>query len=136
MMTYPVDYYITDTTRQTTTAAVFMDAVHLSIAKGFLRMGDFLVLDNAAIHIYRETEDLYDVLKQYGITLLMLPTRVPELNPIELIWNTLVQRLKVLALASAGGHDRIVEETSNILNAMTHKEVALYYAKCGYMRID
>ena len=136
MTTYPIDYYITDTTQQPTTAAVFMDAITLSLGKGFLKEGDYLILDNATIHIYRESRGLTDLLKRCGVTLIALPTRVPDLNPIELIWNSLVQRLKALSLISAGGRDRVVRETEIILNAITHKEVAKYYAKCGYMRSD
>lgn len=128
-----VDYYIINSQEQTTTAAVFMAAVEASLAKGFLLPGDVLVLDNAAIHLYRESQGLNDLLAQHGVTLLCLPTRVPELNPIELVWNTLTQRLHAMVLSNAGGRDRIVEATNVILSSISHEEIAKYYAHCGYM---
>ena len=118
---------------QTTAAATFMAAIESSVAKGFLSRGDILVLDNAAIHCYRESEGLAAYLWAHGILLLPLPTRVPELNPIELIWNTLVQRLRALAMSAGGGRHAVVEFTAQILSAITHHEVAKYYAHCGYM---
>ena len=134
MISYPVDYYISDTMRQSTTAALFMDAVTLSLGKSFLKPGDYLILNNATIHIYRESRGLYNLLKRCGVTLISLPTRVPELNPIELVWNSLVQRLRALSLVSAGGQDCVVQETEIILNAITHSEVAKYYSKCSYIK--
>lgn len=127
-----VNYYLVDSQEHTTTAAVFMEAIEASIAKGFLQFGDILVLDNAAIHIYRESQRLSDLLARHGITLICLPTRVPELNPIEFIWNALTQRLRSYVLGNAGGRDRILEATIQILSTIGHKEVAKYYAHCGY----
>lgn len=128
-----IDFYIVDSQEHTTTAAVFMEAIQASIAKGFLVAGDILVLDNAAIHLYRESQGLSDLLERHGITLLCLPTRVPELNPIELVWNTLTQRLHTFVLGNAGGRNRIVDATEQILSSIGHEEVARYYAHCGYM---
>ena len=88
-----VDYYIVGED-QTTTTAVFMDTIHQSIAKGFLHAGNILVLDNASIHRYRKLAGLRDLLWTYGILLLPLPTQCPKLNPIKLVWNVLVQRLR------------------------------------------
>ena len=79
-----VDYYIVGED-QMTTAAVFMDTIHQSIAKGFLHTGDILVLDNASIHRYRKSAGLCDLLWTYGILLLPLPTWCPELNLIKLV---------------------------------------------------
>ena len=112
-----------------------MSAVEALIAKGFLHAGDILVLDNAAIHCYREAEGLFHYLLHHGILLLALPTRVPELNPIELVWNTLVQRLLGLCIsfADAGGRHGIVDFTAYILSTMTHHEISKYYAHCGYL---
>ena len=127
-----VDFYIVGED-ETTTAATFMAAIECSVAKGFLGPGDILVLDNAAIHIYRESQGLFDYLWSHGILLITLPTRVPELNPIELVWNTLVQRLLALCLSVTGGRHSIVEFSSYILSTMTHHEVSKYFAHCGYM---
>ena len=97
-----VDYYIVGE-EETTMAATFMAAIESSVAKGFLMPGDILVLDKAAIHLYRESQDLFNFLWSQGILLITLPTRVPELNPIELVWNTFVQRLLALCVTVTGG---------------------------------
>ena len=46
-----VDHYIVGED-QTSTAVVFMDTIHQSIAKKILQAGDILVLDKASIHCY------------------------------------------------------------------------------------
>ena len=61
-----------------------------------------LVCDNATIHQQGYNSDLGDFLwntpaldgEPLRILLLPLPTRSPELNPIELVWHILVQRVK------------------------------------------
>jgi hypothetical protein len=71
------------------------------LASGFLQPGDFLVLDNASIHYFQELTGLDAYLWNYhGIFLQFLPTRSPELNPIELLWNTLTQRLRHFPLGN------------------------------------
>ena len=134
-----VDYYIIGE-GQTTTAGVFMETIKQSIAKGYLHGGDVLILDNASVHRYREASDLRNLLWSYGITLVTLPTRCPELNPIELLWNTLVKRLKTAEIthtnqlnAGTNSRNQVVEWTSAILSSVTHNEIARYYAHCGYM---
>ncbi|CAJ1968912.1 unnamed protein product [Cylindrotheca closterium] len=77
----PFDYYIHDGTND---AATFRDCLLRSIQKDFLVRGDVLVLDSAEIRGYKENYDLEGYLYiKYGILLLFLPTRSPELNPIE-----------------------------------------------------
>ena len=68
-----VDYHIVRED-QTTTASVFVDMIHQSIAKGFLHAGDILILNNASIHKYQKLAGLRDLLWMYGIFLLPLPT--------------------------------------------------------------
>ena len=78
-----------------------------AIATAWLRPYDVLVCDNAAIHRNGYNGDLADFLwnsrgldnQPLNILLLPLPTRSPELNPIELVWNTLVMRVKYSHLA-------------------------------------
>jgi len=135
-----VDYYIIGE-GQTTTAGVFMATIKQSIAKGYLHGGDVLILDNASVHRYREASDLRNLLWSYGIALVTLPTRCPELNPIELLWNTLVKPLKTaeithtnqLNAGNTNSRNQVVEWTSAILSSVTHNEIARYYAHCGYM---
>ncbi len=83
--------------------AVFSETVIRMVATGFLWQGDVLILDNAAIHHYRESTTLGDYLwYKHGILITFLPTCAPELNPIEQMWNILMQRLKNVALLGPG----------------------------------
>ncbi len=84
-------------------AAVFSETVIRIVATGFLWQGDVLNLDNAAIHHYRESTTLGDYLwYEHGILITFLPTCAPELNPIEQMWNILMQRLKNITLLGPG----------------------------------
>jgi transposase len=75
--------------------AVFSETVIRMVATVFLRQGDVLVLDNAAIHHYQESTTLGDYLwYKHGILITFLPTCAPELNPIEQMWHILVQILR------------------------------------------
>jgi hypothetical protein len=76
----PMDYYISDDTND---AETFCECVERSVAKGFLRRGDTLVLDNASIHRYRAASTLEDWLwEDLGILLVFLPTRSLELSSL------------------------------------------------------
>ena len=93
------DYIIHSGTNDSST---FCFAIDTAISKGFLRYGDILVLDNAAIHHYQDSDDLEESLwDNFRILLIFLPTRSPELNPIKLLWRTLVARLKT---SNINGH--------------------------------
>ena len=64
---------------------------------GFLRPGHILICDNATIHLTQENCNLSEVLwEQYKILVLNLPPYSPELNPIELVFQLLGQRLRHL----------------------------------------
>ena len=107
--------------------------IQAAIEHGFLRCRDILVLDNASIHTGGVNSTLEDWLwDQFEIALMLLPPRSPELNPIELVWNTLVQRLKCFPLPvlyEIGSHSCAVASLK-ILEEISHEEVERYYKKC------
>jgi hypothetical protein len=81
--------------RESNDSAAFLDDVIEAIVDGFLVEGDVLVLDNATIHTGKENDAMADwSWERHGIFFAFLPTRSPELNPIELVWNYLVQKLR------------------------------------------
>ena len=73
-----------------------------AIATAWLRTYDILICDNATIHQQGYNGGLANLLwnslaldgAPLRILLLTLPTRSPELNPIKLVWNIMVQRVK------------------------------------------
>ena len=117
-------------------AAVFSDFVIQNLASGFLQPGDFLVLDNASIHHFQEAMGLDAYLWNYhGIFLQFLPTRSPELNPIELLWNTLTQRLRHFPLGDEYGprSHRVAHAAQMLMDAFSHEDVDACFRKCGYI---
>jgi len=92
------------------------------------------VLDRAVIHTGKGNSILEDWLwDNYRIFLLLLPARTPEWNPIELVWNILVQRLGVfsLRLIKEMGRHSLVQASEIILRNITHAEVDGCYRECG-----
>ena len=118
------------------TGAVFSDFVMQNLQSGFLQPGDFLVLDNASIHHFQEAMGLDAYLWNYhGIFLQFLPTRSPELNPIELLWNILTQRLLHFPLGDEYGprSHRVAHAARMLMDAFSHEDVIACFRKCGYI---
>jgi hypothetical protein len=83
----------------TNDATMFLDFVYSMVVDGFLRNGDVLVIDNASIHWYCELAVLEEFLgEEYKILIDFMPACSPELNPIKLMWNMLVQHLRRVPL--------------------------------------
>lgn len=127
-----------DLHKGTNTASTFRAAVDRALRTQFLQPGDILVLDNASIHLYKECKNLDDYLYEYyGILLLFLPARSPELNPIELLWHVLVQRLRHCILPRDGlPSDACALAAKIIMDNFTFEDVAKAYRKTGYLGND
>ncbi len=69
----------------------------------------------------------------HGIFLQFLPTRSPELNPIELLWNTLSQRLKHAPLNDPFNSNHVAQSAAMLINAFTHCDVEASFRHCGYI---
>ncbi len=119
----------------TDNAEAFAIAVESTIALGFLCGGDVLVLDNTSIHLFKVNELLEEWLcENYGIFMLTLPTRSPEMNPIEKLWNILVKRMKSHSLEEElATRIPIYILASQTLDALTHLDVFKCYKSCGYI---
>ena len=106
---------------------------------GWLSHDDILVCDNATLHEKGYNTDLADFLwettgkdgRPLNILLFPLPTRSPELKPIELIWHTLVMRMKAVDMPSRGGH-AIAELGCDVLEGIDINLICRTYRHCGY----
>jgi hypothetical protein len=118
----------------TNDAFIFSEFVYSMVVDGFLRSGDVLVIDNASIHRYRESAVLEEILwEDYKILLIFMPAQSPELNPIELLWHILVQRLRRVPLAGRHTSERNALAAKDIMDTFTHSEVESCYQKCNYI---
>jgi transposase len=125
----PIRFRITDTTVD---ADLFSAEIEESIAMSWLRPGDVLVLDNAAIHKGKDNSVLEEWLwKYHSVLVLFLPARSPEWNPIELVWNVLVQRLESYDWSTLSGPHKVVQASAHVLNGITHITVYKLYEKSG-----
>jgi hypothetical protein len=119
--TNPIWYRIQRNADGTNNSDSFFDVVVDAINEGFLRSGDVLVLDNASIHNGGDNEAMAEWLwTRFDIFLAWLPTRSPELNPIELIWSYLVRKLQTYPL-------KILRENMRGIGCST--DAAAYVAK-------
>ena len=64
----------------------------LNARTGFLKQGDILINDDCSMHVNGENSELGQMLRSVGIDIVSLPTCSLELNPIELVFNFIVQR--------------------------------------------
>ena len=106
----------------------------LAVIVGSLLTYDVLVLDRAAIHTGGENTFMEDWLRDNcRIFVLLLPARTPEWNPIELVWNILVQRLTIFSLDIAHSLDKhsFIQVAHVILDGITQEEVDGCFRKCG-----
>lgn len=119
----------------TTDSTSFSMTIEEAIATGFLRRGDFLVFDNAAIHLQGENSDLEDWLwSSLGIIVLPLPTRAPELNPMELVWRNLCRHLQTFPLSDLRGENGSVDQIAlDFLEDMTHAQIRSLYREAKYL---
>jgi hypothetical protein len=67
-------------------------------------------LDNAANHTGKDNTVLEEWLwTELMVLVLFLPVRAPEWNPIELMWNCMVQWLKYFDILQLTGSHRVVK---------------------------
>ena len=81
-------------------AAAFTSFVVAAVGSGWIRRGDFIVIDNARVHSGASANILPDFLwnapgldgQPLNVIFVPYPIRAPESNPMELCWNIYVER--------------------------------------------
>ena len=126
-------------------SASYMAYIINAVATGWLRSGNFIVVDNVILHSGGHADGLADFLWNApgidGDPLRMVavpfPTRSPELNPIELHWHTFIKRLKrevlMACLNVAGGSGAYEFLAGGVLSQFSHDDNLKNYIKCGYL---
>jgi len=96
---------------------------------GCLFKGDTVIGDNMNFHVEGWSCDVInEVLSDKGVKYYALPKYSPELNPIELVWAWLKQRLRKTPLSKD-----LLTATTDILNSLTTEQVLATYQDCGYL---
>ena len=95
--------------------------------------GDIYVYDNSKTHVAGDNEDLVSILRDVGIDAVRLPTYSPELNPVELIFNVLVQKF-----ASQYSEHNLVDDNdvlnllNSIIDSISGDVIHSCYCKCRH----
>ena len=133
----PVAYHIGAENGDSVAFYIFISSL---IVNGFFHHHEVLVMDNAAIHTGGAAEGIEDLLwntiidgAPLQILVIYLPTRSPELNPIELIFHILSRRIRSFRYRFAGPSDSaVVRNTQRVLDEMSYELILKCYVHCGY----
>jgi transposase len=134
---YPIDYTIGE---ENGTSEAFVAFMTYLIAKRFLRHNEFVVMDNASIHYQNNVTVIEDMLWEtivdglpLHILVIQLPTRSPELNPIELVFHILAMRIRSFRYRTAGPVDKaVLFRAAQVMDDMTYALILKCCAHCGY----
>jgi transposase len=132
----PVEYAIG---KENGTAASFLAFIEYLIVKNWFRHNEVLIMDNAAIHAQGAAEIVEELLwsteidgRPLHVLVLYLPTRSPELNPIELIFHVLARRLKQHRYTDDPTTLTAPRKAADVFNEMTLELVWKCCMHCGY----
>jgi hypothetical protein len=110
------------------------------IQSGWLRHNEVLVMDNAGIHTGGDADIVEDLLwntiiegRALNVLTVFLPTRSPELNPIELIFHILARRIQSFKYQAAGpSADLVLHQANRVLYDMDYALILRCFVHCGY----
>lgn len=91
-----------------------------------LRPGDIVILDNLSSH---KGERIETLIQQCGASLLFLPPYSPDLNPIEMAFAKLKERLRQ---AGERTWQTLWERIGNLLDSFSPSECLNYIRHAGY----
>ena len=127
-------------------SACFLAFIIEAVSCGWLRRGDFLIINNAILHSGGSCDILNDFLwnapgldgQPLNIVVVPFPTRSPELNPIELNWGQLTKYLNTLDIEMflhqlEGNRCKLLDVAFFILSNITHYDNLKNYVKQGYL---
>lgn len=126
--------------KQAGTSEVFMAFIQHLVHTGWLGHNEVLVMDNCSIHSQAASKDIEEVLwntpvdgRPLECLVLWLPTRSPELNPIELVFHILARRIRDFKyLEINDGSETIQDRAITVLENLSFKTIIDCIVHCGY----
>jgi transposase len=91
-----------------------------------LRVGEVVVMDNLSSHKSCRVREL---IESVGAELLYLPPYSPDLNPIELAFSKIKQRLRTQAYRTVDSLWKCMQE---VLDTISQKDAVNFLKHCGY----
>ena len=91
-----------------------------------LRPGDVVVMDNLSSH---KGEDIRRLIEAAGAELRFLPPYSPDLNPIEMVFSKIKQKLRTLACRTQAVLWRSMQ---SVLDTITPADASNCFRHCGY----
>jgi hypothetical protein len=133
----PVQYRID---KENGTAETFLRFITALIISGFFLHEEVLVMDNARIHTGGEAACVETLLwetvidgRPLNVLVVYLPTRSPELNPIEFVFHILTARIRSFRYRLAGPCDEVVVvKAKKVFDEMDYALILRIYIHCGY----
>ena len=130
-----VQFVVTD---ETTNAAVFAHFVAHLIETSVLEMGDIFVMDNCSVHMKGDNGALQDqLLEGLGMIMIALPSYWCELNPTELVFQTMLARMKAeRARYNSSSNDEFYDSIIDEMYKFSIDDVISFFNKCRYNYFD
>ena len=91
-----------------------------------LRVGEVVVMDNLSSH---KSCRVTELIESVGAELLYLPPYSPDLNPIELAFSKIKQRLRTQAYRTVDSLWKCMQE---VLDTISQKDAVNFLKHCGY----
>ena len=122
------------------TAALVTAYIKRLIAQQWFKRGNVLIMDNAAIHTGAEASIVADLLwtvkidgEPLNVSVVPLPTRSPELNPIELVFHILACPLRSYFYRPEDPQQMTVpRQAKKVMDDLATITVLKYIGHCGY----
>jgi hypothetical protein len=132
-----VEYHID---KQNGDAVAFYCFICYLITVGWFLHNEILIMDNTRIHTGGAAKNVANLLWEtvidglpLHVLVIYLPTRSPELNPIELIFHILARRIRSYRYQLAGPSDQaVVKNAKRVLDEMSYELILKCYVHCGY----
>ena len=127
--------------RENGNANNFVAFIKMLIISGYFEHYDILVMDNARIHTAGEAgcveyylwNTLCDAIPLH-VKIVYLPTRCPELNPIEFMFHLLTDRIRSFCYRLFfGAIDReVMASLGRVFDDIKYETMVKTYVHCGY----